>query len=185
MPFDEVTDLQRRRAKTANFGTIYGISSFGLAERLNIPRHEAKELIDGYFATYPHIKQYIAEAVERARRDGYVSTIMGRKRFLHDINSRNATVRSYAARNAVNAPLQGSAADIIKKAMIDIHAEMTRLGMRSKMIMQVHDELIFNVVPEELEPLAPMVVRLMSRAFSGDVTLDVSEGTGQNWLEAH
>lgn len=185
VPFDEVTDLQRRRAKTANFGTIYGISSFGLADRLNIPRSEAKQLIDGYFATYPHIKQYIAESIERASRDGYVSTIMGRKRFLHDINSRNPTVRSYAERNAVNAPLQGSAADIIKKAMIDIHAEMTRLGLRSKMIMQVHDELIFNVIPEELPVLGPLVERLMSGAFSGEITLEVSEGTGHNWLEAH
>lgn len=185
VPFAEVTDDQRRKAKTANFGTIYGISAFGLAERLGIPRVEARELIDGYFATYPHIREFIAESVERAREQGYVTTIMGRKRFLPDITSRNATVRSYAERNAVNAPLQGSAADIIKKAMISIHNEMNRLGMRSRMVMQVHDELIFNVHPSELPQLQEMVVRLMSAAFTGTVPLEVSAGTGANWLEAH
>lgn len=185
VPFDEVTDDQRRKAKTANFGTVYGISAFGLSERLGIPRSEAKELIEGYFRTYPHIKEYIAESIERARKEGYVTTIMGRTRFLPDINSRNATVRSYAERNAVNAPLQGSAADIIKIAMIRIHDEIERLGLRSRMVMQVHDELVFNVVPEELPQLQELVSRLMSGAFSGTVPLEVSSGVGANWLEAH
>lgn len=185
VPFDEVTDDQRRKAKTANFGTVYGISAFGLSERLGIPRYEARELIDGYFRTYPHIKEYIAESIEKAKKDGYVTTIMGRTRFLPDINSRNATVRSYAERNAVNAPLQGSAADIIKIAMIRIHDEMNLRGMRSKMVMQVHDELVFNVVPEELSQLQELVSRLMSGAFTGTVPLEVSSGVGANWLEAH
>ncbi len=186
VPYEEVTDDQRRRAKTANFGTIYGISAFGLSERLGISRLEARQLIESYFATYPHIKKYTAEAVERAREDGYVSTIMGRKRYLPDILSRNATVRSFAERNAVNAPLQGSAADIIKVAMINVHNEMNRLGLRSKMILQVHDELIFNVVPEELPQLQELVERLMSEAFTGGaVRLEVSSGVGTNWLEAH
>lgn len=184
-PIDEVTDRQRRNAKTANFGIIYGISAFGLAERLDIPRAEAKMLIDGYFATYPRVKEYIAEAIEGARSNGYVTTVMGRKRFLPDINSRNAVVRSYAERNAVNAPLQGSAADIIKKAMIEIYREMEARGMRSRMIMQVHDELIFNVVPEELPALQELVTRLMTAAYTGKVSLEVASGVGANWLEAH
>lgn len=182
-PIDDVTDRQRRNAKTANFGIIYGISAFGLAERLDIPRAEAKMLIDGYFATYPRVKEYIAEAIEGARANGYVTTVMGRKRFLPDINSRNAVVRSYAERNAVNAPLQGSAADIIKKAMIEIYREMEARGMRSRMIMQVHDELIFNVVPEELPALQELVTRLMTVAYTGKVSLEVASGVGANWLE--
>jgi DNA polymerase-1 len=185
VPFEEVTDDQRRNAKTANFGTVYGISAFGLAERLGISRTEARELIDGYFRTYPHIREYINEMVEQARRDGYVSTIMGRKRFLPDINSRNATVRSFAERNAVNAPLQGSAADIIKIAMIRIHNEMKSRGMRSRMIIQVHDELVFNAVEDELPQLKELVERQMPAAFSGTVPLEVAAGVGDNWLEAH
>lgn len=184
-PLAEVTDRQRRNAKTANFGIIYGISAFGLAERLDIPRAEARMLIDGYFSTYPRVKGYIEESIAGARERGYVTTVMGRKRFLPDINSRNAVVRSYAERNAVNAPLQGSAADIIKKAMIDIYREMTERGMRSRMIMQVHDELIFNVVPEELPALQELVARLMTSAYSGKVALEVASGVGSNWLEAH
>ena len=185
VPYDEVTDDQRRAAKTANFGTVYGISAFGLSERLGIPRAEAKELIESYFATYPHIQEYIAKAKEKAREDGYVATIMGRKRFLPDINSRNAVVRQFAERNAVNAPLQGSAADIIKKAMIDVDAAIRRMGLKSRMILQVHDELVFNVYPEELEQIRAEVVRLMEAAFTGRVPLLVSAGTGANWLEAH
>lgn len=185
VPFDEVTDDQRRKAKTANFGTVYGISAFGLAERLSIPRAEAKELITGYFRTYPHIQEFIAESVERARKDGYVKTIMGRTRFLPDINSRNATVRSYAERNAVNAPLQGSAADIIKIAMIRIYDAMRSRGMKSRMVMQVHDELVFNVVANELPELQALVVKEMEGAYSGSVPLEVSAGVGSNWLEAH
>lgn len=185
VPYEDVTDSQRRKAKTANFGTVYGISAFGLSERLNIPRVEAKELIEGYFKTYPHIRKFIEEATERARKEGYVSTIMGRKRYLPDINSRNATVRSYAERNAVNAPIQGSAADIIKIAMIRVHREMSRLGLKSKMILQVHDELVFNVHPDELPLLKEIVIREMSGAFTGAVPLDVSAGTGTDWLAAH
>lgn len=185
MPLSEVTDTQRRNAKTANFGIIYGISAFGLAERLGIPRVEAKELIDGYFRSYPRIKDYIEQAVEQARADGYVSTIMGRKRYLPDITSRNSMVRSYAERNAVNAPIQGSAADIIKAAMVSIHREMRSRGLRSAMIMQVHDELCFNVVVSELPEVQEIVARCMSAAYRGRVPLEVSAGTGSNWLEAH
>ena len=184
-PIEDVTDRQRRNAKTANFGIIYGISAFGLSERLDIPRAEAKMLIDGYFATYPRVKEYIDEAIAGAKERGYVTTVMGRKRFLSDINSRNATVRSYAERNAVNAPLQGSAADIIKKAMIDIYREIGERGLRSRMIMQVHDELIFNVIPDELPVLQELVTRLMEHAYSGKVALEVASGVGDNWLEAH
>lgn len=182
---DQVTDVQRRNAKTANFGIIYGISAFGLSERLSIPRAEAKMLIDGYFSSYPHIKEYIEQAIEAARRDGYVTTVEGRKRMLPDITSRNAVVRGYAERNAVNAPLQGSAADIIKKAMIAIDREITARGLRSRMIMQVHDELVFNVVPDELVELKQLVIEEMEGAYSGAVRLEVSVGIASNWLAAH
>lgn len=180
-----MSDDQRRHAKTANFGIIYGISAFGLAERLGIPRADAKKLIDGYFATYPHIREYLDRAVEEARRQGYVTTRMGRRRYLPEINSRNAVVRGFAERNAVNAPIQGSAADIIKVAMVRIHDEMERRGMRSRMIMQVHDELIFNVVPEELDELRQLVVSGMEGAYTGAVPLEVAAGVAANWLEAH
>ncbi len=181
----DVTDEQRRRAKTANFGIIYGISAFGLSERLGIPRGEAKELIEGYLRTYPGVSRYIDAQVEKARRDLYVETVMGRRRYLPEINSRNAVVRGYAERNAVNAPLQGSAADIIKRAMIDIDGEIRRRGLRSRMIMQVHDELIFNVVPDELDTLKELVIRTMEGAFDARVPLRVSAGVATNWLEAH
>lgn len=181
----DVTDEQRRRAKTANFGIIYGISAFGLAQRLRISRTEAKELIDGYFRTYPHIKEYIAESIDEARNAGYVSTVMGRKRMLPEINSRNAVVRGYAERNAVNAPIQGTSADIIKLAMVNIFRDFDREGLKSKMIIQVHDELVFDVVPDELEKVKEIVVRDMMGAFSGKVPLIVSSGVGMNWLEAH
>ena len=176
---------QRRKAKTANFGIVYGISAFGLSERLKIPRSEAKELIDGYFSTYPEVDCYIKQAVESARENGFVTTLMGRKRYLPDIVSRNAVVRGYAERNAVNAPIQGSAADIIKRAMIDIYSDMTARNMKSRMIMQVHDELIFNVYPEELEDLKEIVLSRMKNAYSGIVPLEVAAGVGKNWLEAH
>lgn len=182
---DEVTDAQRRNAKTANFGIIYGISAFGLSERLGIPRAEAKMLIEGYFATYPHIREYIDNVINKARTDGYVTTIMGRKRYLPDITSRNAVVRQYAERNAVNAPIQGSAADVIKIAMIRIFKEMERRGMASKMIMQVHDELIFNVKPAEQIELQELIVKEMVGAYTGRVRLEVAYGTGSNWLQAH
>lgn len=182
---EEVSDTERRNAKTANFGIIYGISAFGLSERLGISRSEAKMLIDGYFASYPHIRDYIDGAIDKARAQGYVTTVMGRKRMLPDINSRNAVVRGYAERNAVNAPLQGSAADIIKIAMININRAIEREGLASRMIIQVHDELVFNVKPGELERVKELVVRLMESAFSGRVHLDVSVGVASNWLEAH
>lgn len=185
LPLDEVSDNQRRNAKTANFGIIYGISAFGLSERLDIPRAEAKQLIDGYFASYPQVAQYMEQSIERARTDGYVSTIKGRKRFLPDILSRNATVRGYAERNAINAPIQGSAADIIKIAMIRIDAEIRRRGLRSRMIIQVHDELVFNVVPDELPQMQQLVVHEMENAWTHNVALEVACGTGRNWLEAH
>lgn len=184
-PLESVTADQRRNAKTANFGIIYGISTFGLAERLGIPRAEAKMLIDGYFESYPHIREYINKAVEKARENGYVTTVMGRRRYLPDINSRNAVVRSYAERNAVNAPLQGSAADIIKLAMINIHSDIIREGLRSRMILQVHDELVFNVVPDELPKLQEIVTRRMENAYRDKVRLEVSVGVASNWLEAH
>lgn len=185
VPLDEVTDEQRRNAKTANFGIIYGISAFGLSERLGIPRSEAKMLIDGYLKSYPDIQAYMDCNIEAARRDGYVSTIMGRRRMLPDINSRSAVMRGFSERNAVNAPLQGSAADIIKRAMIDIDREIRLRGLRSRMIMQVHDELIFNVTPDELPVMQELVTRLMQNAYSGNVSLEVSSGVGANWLEAH
>ncbi len=181
----EVTDTQRRNAKTANFGIIYGISAFGLSERLGIPRSEAKELINGYLATYPEVSRYMNNAIEQARKDGYVSTILGRRRYLPDINSRSNAVRGYAERNAINAPLQGSAADIIKIAMVRIDAEIRRRGLRSRMIMQVHDELIFNVFPEEAPQLQQLVTELMEKAYSGRVPMEVSSGLASNWLDAH
>jgi len=182
---DSVTDDQRRRAKTANFGIIYGISTFGLSERLRIPRYEAKQLIDGYFRSYPGVKDYMTEIVKQAREQGYVTTVMGRRRMLPDINSRNAVVRGYAERNAINAPLQGSAADIIKVAMVRIAGRMSELNLRSAMIMQVHDELVFNVVPEELSSLRNLVVEEMENAYRGRVKLSVSTGAADNWLDAH
>ena len=182
---EEVTDEQRRYAKTANFGIIYGISAFGLSERLSISRADAKKLIDGYYETYPQMRKYMDETLDRVRKEGYVSTIKGRRRYLPDINSRNAVVRGYAERNAVNAPVQGSAADIIKVAMIDIARDFAKAGLRSKMIMQVHDELVFNVVPDELSQVEEIVKRDMENAYHGRVALTVSAGVGHNWLEAH
>lgn len=184
-PVEEVTDNQRRNAKTANFGIIYGISAFGLSERLSIPRSEAKELIDGYFRTYPSVKEYMESSIQSARDNGFVTTVMGRKRMLPDISSRNSMVRSYAERNAINAPLQGSAADIIKIAMVRIYREMQQRSMASRMIMQVHDELVFNVVPSELDAIRELVTRNMEQAYSGRVPLEVSVGTGTDWLQAH
>ena len=181
----EVTDNERRHAKTANFGIIYGISAFGLSQRLGISRSDAKAIIDGLLRTYPGMQAYMDGNIASARDRGYVTTVMGRKRFLPDINSRNAALRGYAERNAVNAPLQGSAADIIKLAMIRIDREISRRGLRSRMIVQVHDELVFNVVPDELDELRALVVDNMESAYSGKVKLEVSCGVGHNWLEAH
>lgn len=185
IPIEDITDSQRRNAKTANFGIIYGISAFGLSERLKISRGEAKDLIEGYFASYPEVKNYMTRTVEHARELGYVTTVMGRRRMLPDINSRNAVVRGYAERNAINAPLQGSAADIIKRAMVNISRAMKAEGLRSTMILQVHDELVFNVIPEELATLQNLVVREMENAYKGRVNLIVSAGFAENWLDAH
>lgn len=182
---EEVTPEMRRRAKTANFGIIYGISAWGLAERLKISRKEGKELIDGYFALYPGVKQYMEQSVEKARKQGYVETIMGRRRYLKDINSRNAVVRGVAERNAVNAPIQGSAADIIKKAMISIYRELKKRGLKSKMILQVHDELNFKCYLPELEELRALVVDCMEHVVTLSVPLTVDSGFGENWYEAH
>jgi len=182
---EKVTDTERRNAKTANFGIIYGISAFGLSERLGIPRSEAKALIEGYFKTYPGVRRYIDDSIAKAREKGYVTTLMHRRRMLPEINSRNAVVRGYAERNAVNAPLQGSAADIIKVAMVRIFNRMNESNMRSRMIMQVHDELIFDVVPDELPTLRAMVIEEMTGAHHGVIPMEVSAGVGYNWLEAH
>ena len=180
-----VTADERRHAKTANFGILYGITAFGLASRLGIPRGEAKELIDNYFAEFPGISKFMTESMEKARELEYVETCFGRRRYLPDINSRNPTVRGYAERNAVNAPVQGSAADIIKIAMIRIDAEMRRRSMKSKMIMQVHDELNFDTVPEELAELQQLVTSEMEKAYRGNVALTASCGVADNWLDAH
>lgn len=182
---DEVTADERRHAKTANFGILYGISAFGLASRLGIPRGEAKDLIDNYFATFPTIHKYMSDAVEDAREHGFVSTKMGRKRRLPDINSKNPVVRGYAERNAINAPIQGSAADIIKVAMVEIFGKMRDAGLKSKMTMQVHDELNFDVVPDELSTLQKIVTEGMEGAYSGRVRLTASSGVAANWLDAH
>lgn len=184
-PIEEVTKDERRKAKVANFGIIYGISVFGLAERMNVSRPEAKVLIDNYFETYKGVAEYIERCKQEAKLKGYVETIFHRKRFLPDINSHNAVVRGYAERNAVNAPIQGSAADIIKVAMIKIYRRMKEEKMRSTMILQVHDELNFNVVPEEKETLQALVVEEMQQAFAMRVPLVADYGWGANWLEAH
>lgn len=184
-PIEEVTKDERRKAKVANFGIIYGISVFGLAERMNVNRFEAKTLIDNYFNTYKGVADYIEKCKQEAKLNGYVETVFKRKRYLPDINSHNAVVRGYAERNAVNAPIQGSAADIIKVAMINIYRRMKEQQMRSTMILQVHDELNFNVVPEEKEALQALVVEEMQQAFKMKVPLVADYGWGANWLEAH
>ena len=181
----DVTQDMRRKAKTANFGIIYGISTFGLAERMGVSRQEAKELIDGYFETYPKVKAYMDHSIEVARTQGYVETIFHRKRFLPDINSRNATVRGYAERNAINAPIQGSAADIIKVAMVRIYRRFTEEGLKAKMILQVHDELNFSVPMDEKERVQEIVIREMENACPMQVPLKADCGWGRNWLEAH
>lgn len=185
LKIDEVTSDMRRKAKTANFGIIYGISVFGLAERLTIPRGEAKELIDGYFETYPKVKEYMDKCITDAREKTYVETVFGRKRYLPDINSRNATVRGYAERNAINAPIQGSAADIIKVAMNNIFKRFDKENIKSKMILQVHDELNFNVLENELDKVQKIVIEEMENAYKLAVPLRADCGKGKNWLEAH
>ena len=184
-PIEEVSRDERRKAKTANFGIIYGISAFGLSERLSIPRGEAKELIDSYFETYPKVKEYMNACIERAKERGYILTEFKRRRYLPDINSRNATVRGYAERNAVNAPIQGTAADIIKVAMVAIDRRLREEQLQTKMILQVHDELNFSVPQRELDTVRHLVVEEMERAFSMRVPLLAECGDGANWLEAH
>lgn len=184
-PIEEVSRDERRKAKTANFGIIYGISAFGLAERMNVSRTEAKELIDNYFATYPRVQEYMAECVERARALGYITTQFGRRRYLADINSRNATVRGFAERNAVNAPIQGTAADIIKRAMVAIDRRFAAEGLQAEMMLQVHDELNFSVPLDQLERTRQVVVEEMEAAFTMSVPLVAECGHGDNWLVAH
>ena len=184
-PIEEVTRDERTKSKRANFGIIYGITVFGLAERLDIPRDEAKMLIDGYFATFPQVHDYMEKSKEVARQQGYVTTLFGRRRYLPDINSHNATVRGFAERNAINAPIQGTAADIIKVAMIHIYNRFKAEGIRSKMILQVHDELNFSVYPEEKEKVEGIVLEEMQNALNLSVPLVADSGFGQNWLEAH
>ncbi len=182
---DDVTRDERTKAKRANFGIIYGITVFGLAERLDISRDEARQLIDGYFETFPRVRDYMEQAKQTARQQGYVTTLFGRRRYLPDINSQNATVRGFAERNAINAPIQGTAADIIKVAMIRIFRRFQQEGIRSKMILQVHDELNFSVLPEEKEQVERIVLEEMEHAFEMKVPLVADSGFGQNWLEAH
>ena len=185
LPVGEVTKLQRTKAKTANFGIIYGISVFGLASRLNIPRSEAKQLIDGYFVTYPKVQEYMNKSIEVAREKGYVETLFGRKRVLADISSANATVRGYAERNAINAPIQGTAADIIKIAMVRIARRIRKEKLNAKLLIQVHDELNFSVPQNELEKLQALVLEEMAGAVKLRVPLIADCGSGSNWLEAH
>ncbi|MEC8273869.1 MAG: DNA polymerase I, partial [Bacteroidota bacterium] len=182
---EKVSREQRSHAKMVNFGIIYGISAFGLSQRLSIKRGEAKEIIDNYFLQYPKVKDYMDLSIEQAREKGFVETIMGRKRMLNDINSRNAVVRGYAERNAINAPIQGSAADIIKTAMIHVHEAFKRQDFKSKMLLQVHDELVFDVHKSEVDIIKSLIKSKMEQAASLCVPLDVEIGQGRNWLEAH
>lgn len=184
-PIDEVTSEERRRAKTANFGIIYGISAFGLSQRLDIPRGEAKALIDGYFASYPKVKEYMERVTEQARRDGYVTTLFGRRRYLNDINSRNVNARGLAERNAINAPIQGGAADIMKIAMIEVARRFREEGIGSRIILQVHDEIVVDMLASERGRVERIVREAMEGAASLTVPLIVDCGVGRNWLEAH
>jgi DNA polymerase-1 len=182
---DEVTRDERTKSKRANFGIIYGITVFGLAERLDISREESKQLIDGFFQTFPKVKDYMDNAIEEARQKGFVETLFGRRRYLKDINSHNATVRGFAERNAINAPIQGTAADIIKVAMIQIYRRFKAENLKSKMILQVHDELNFSVYPDEKEKVERIVIEEMQKAIVMKVPLIADCGFGNNWLEAH
>jgi DNA polymerase-1 len=185
VPVDAVTSEMRRNAKMVNFGIIYGISSFGLSQRLNIPKKEAATIIENYFAQYPTIKQYMDGTINNAREHGYVETMMGRRRYLRDINSANANVRGFAERNAINAPIQGTAADMIKIAMINIYKDLKDGGFKTKMTLQVHDELVFDVPKEEVDAVKPIIAHRMKSAIPMTVPIEVEMGTGDNWLEAH
>ena len=184
-PLEQVTGDERRKAKTANFGILYGISAFGLAQRLNIPRDEAKMLIEGYYTTFPQVRDYIDSCIAQAREKGYVTTLYGRRRMLPDINSRNAVVRGFSERNAINAPIQGTAADVIKLAMVHIFRRFRDEGIQSKMILQVHDELNFDVIPSELDRVQRIVIEEMEGVYHGQVKLTASHGAASNWLDAH
>ena len=185
VPLAEVSSDMRRKAKMVNFGIIYGISAFGLAQRLQIPRSEAKEIIDAYWVEFPKIKIYMDSIINTAREKNYVETILGRRRYLPNINSQNQTERGYAERNAINAPIQGSAADMIKVAMVNIQKEIAAQKMQSKMILTVHDELVFDAHNSEIEALKKIVEQKMTTAIPMSVPIEVSMGIGQNWLEAH
>ena len=185
MSLEEVTREQRSNAKTVNFGIIYGVSAFGLSQQTNLNRAESKELIETYYATYPKLRAYIQDQIDFARDHGYVATVLGRRRYLKDINSQNAIVRGAAERNAVNAPIQGSAADIIKLAMIAIQKQLRQEKWNSKMLLQVHDELVFDVPKSEVDTLKTMVKTEMENAFQLEVPLVVDIGMGSHWLEAH
>ena len=180
-----VDKTMRSKAKAVNFGIIYGISAFGLSQNIGISRKEAKQIIDQYFEEFSKVKSYIDESIEKARKDQYVETLMGRRRYLPNINSKNAVIRSVSERNAINAPIQGLAADIIKKAMISIQAELQLNRMKSKMLLQVHDELIFDMYSEETEILREIVKRCMENATQLEVPLVVDMGEGENWMQAH
>jgi DNA polymerase-1 len=182
---EEVSSEQRRNAKAVNFGIIYGQSAFGLSQSLGIPRKEAADIIDNYFAQFPGIKSYMSDTMNFARENGYVCTLMGRRRYLRDINSANATVRGFAERNAINAPIQGSAADMIKIAMINIHREFKAQNLDARMTMQVHDELVFDVPHNEVEIVKPIIMDGMKNAIKTIVPIMVEIGVGVNWLEAH
>ncbi|MGB8705545.1 MAG: DNA polymerase I, partial [Gillisia sp.] len=185
VPISEVTREQRSNAKTVNFGIIYGVSAFGLSNQTNLSRSESKELIETYYATYPQLRNFINEQIDFARENGYVQTVLGRRRYLKDINSQNAVIRGAAERNAVNAPIQGSAADIIKLAMINIHKKLREGNFKTKMLLQVHDELVFDAYKEELPQVSKMIKEEMEHAFKMEVPLEVELGTGNDWLEAH
>ena len=185
VPINEVTREQRSNAKTVNFGIIYGVSAFGLSNQTDLTRSESKDLIDTYYKTYPKLRNYMSNLVDDAREDGYVSTVLGRRRYLKDINSSNGVVRGAAERNAVNAPIQGSAADIIKVAMINIHKKLAEGNFKTKMLLQVHDELVFDVPKNELEDIKTLVKTEMENAYTLNVPLDVEVGVGNDWLEAH
>ena len=185
VPLNEVTREQRSEAKAVNFGIIYGQGPFTLAQQLNKSRSDARELIDNYYKSFPKLRQYIANQVDLARDNGYVETILGRRRYLKDINSHNSIVRAGDERNAVNAPIQGTAADIIKIAMIKIETLLRKGNYKSKMLLQVHDELVFDMHKDEIEILKPLIIKEMEHAFEFSVPLTVDLGEGQNWLEAH
>ncbi len=185
IPVEEVTREQRGQAKTANFGIMYGISSFGLAQRLGLSRSAAKSLIEDYFASFPAIRSFIDSSIAFAREHGYVETLFGRRRYLPDIHARNATVRALAERNAVNAPIQGTSADIIKLAMIGVAARLKEGGFRSRMVLQIHDELLFDAIPSEVPALKAMVTEVMENVIKLSVPLTVECSAGANWLEAH